>query len=125
MSTYIELVNGKGRGVFTDKKIKRGDLIESSPIIEFPQEDWEYIGKTVLGVYCFFWGEGLKDGAMVLGYGSLYNHSYRPNAIFCRRFSEKVMDFIAIKDIEAGEEILINYNGEPDDHEPVWFDVVE
>ena len=56
---------------------------------------------------------------------SLYNHSYKPNAIYIRKVSEKVIDFVAIRDIEAGEEITINYNGVSDSNQPVWFDVVE
>ena len=124
MSTYVSTAEGKGRGVFTDKRLHKGETIESAPVIEFPEEEWEHIGETVFGVYCFFWGENFKDGAMVLGNGSLFNHSYSPNAIYCRRLSDKVMDFIAIRGIEAGEEITINYNGDPDDKDPVWFDVV-
>ena len=27
--------------------------------------------------------------------------------------------------IEPGEEIFVNYNGEPDDKDELWFDVVE
>jgi len=28
----------------------------------------------------------------------------------------------AVRDIEAGEELFINYNGDWDDTRPVWFD---
>lgn len=60
-----------------------------------------------------------------MGHGSLYNHSYRPNAKYVRKVSEGVIDFVAVRDIEVGEEITVNYNGYPGDNEPVWFDVVE
>ena len=33
-----------------------------------------------------------------------------------------MFNFFAYKDIKAGEEILINYNGEVDDDELLWFD---
>lgn len=125
MSIFVNSVEGKGRGVFTGKKIYKGEIIESAPVIEFPEEEWGHVGETIFGVYCFFWGEDLKSGALALGNGSLYNHSYRPNAIFCRRVSDKVIDFVAIRDIEEGEEITINYNGKPDNSDPVWFDVIE
>jgi SET domain-containing protein len=125
MSTYVRFIEDKGRGVFTDKKINIGDIIESSPVIEFPEEDWKHVAETVINSYCFFWGEDRKRGALALGHGSLYNHSYKPNAKYIRKVSEKVIDFVAIKDIEAGEEITVNYNGVPDDNEPVWFDVIE
>lgn len=118
-------MEGKGRGVFTDTKINEGDLIESSPVIEFPEEEWEHIGETNLNSYCFFWGEELKQGALALGNGSLYNHSYKPNARYVRRVGDGLIDFVAVRDIEAGEEITVNYNGYPEDDESVWFDVVE
>jgi SET domain-containing protein len=31
------------------------------------------------------------------------------------------MDIIAIKDIGLGEQILVNYNGEPSNQDPLWF----
>ena len=36
------------------------------------------LAETVLKDYCFNWAEGKV--ALALGYGSIYNHSYRPNA---------------------------------------------
>jgi uncharacterized protein len=72
--------------------------------------------------YCFVWGRGTM--AVALGYGSLYNHSYQPNA---RYDDEKgqIKVFTAIRDIPLGEEIVVNYNREPGDQSPVWFKVRE
>ena len=61
--------------------------------------------------------------ALALGYGSLYNHSYQPNARYDDE-SGQTKVFTAIRDIEAGEEITVNYNGEPEDESPVGFEVV-
>jgi SET domain-containing protein len=36
----------------------------------------------------------------------------------------KAIEFSAIRDIQKGEEITMNYNGLPEDKTPVWFDVV-
>jgi len=33
--------------------------------------------------------------------------------------------YIAIRDIQAGEEVTINYNGDANSKESVWFDVIE
>lgn len=52
----------------------------------------------------------------------LFNHSYEPNAIYEINFNNHTFDFYAFKDIKAGEEILINYNGDVDDKELLWFD---
>ena len=35
------------------------------------------------------------------------------------------MTFTALRPIEAGEEITVNYNGSPDDPAPVGFKVIE
>jgi uncharacterized protein len=59
--------------------------------------------------------------AVVLGYGSLYNHSYKPNAYYRDR-RNRVKEFIALRDIAAGEEITINYNGSPHDPSDVGFE---
>jgi SET domain-containing protein len=31
------------------------------------------------------------------------------------------MEVVAIRDIHAGEEITINYNGDPENQAPLWF----
>jgi hypothetical protein len=36
-------------------------------------------------------------------------------------FDAQTIDFYCIKPIAAGDEILINYNGEADNMEKVWF----
>ena len=72
--------------------------------------------------YCFEWGRGTV--AVALGYGSLYNHSYQPNARYDDE-SGQAKVFRAIRDIAPGEEIVVNYNGEPGDETPVWFKVME
>jgi hypothetical protein len=35
------------------------------------------------------------------------------------------MKFIALRPIKKGQEITINYNGDHDSLNPVWFDVIE
>ncbi|MES9794000.1 SET domain-containing protein-lysine N-methyltransferase, partial [Priestia megaterium] len=37
-------------------------------------------------------------------------------------FDNHTFDCYAYTDIQAGEEILINYNGDEDDQELLWFD---
>jgi uncharacterized protein len=112
-----------GRGIFATREIKKGELIHESPLIITPKNEYKYLRKTVLIEYVFWWDEDNDECAVALGYGSLFNHSYTPNALFKRRYDKETIDFIALTDIKTGEEILINYNGEPDDDTPMWFDV--
>lgn len=115
---------GCGRGVFAARAFDAGELIERTPCLTFPAKDWPPIEKTRLDDYCFVWGSDRKEGALPLGYGSVYNHSYRPNATYVRRLAEHLMEFVAIRDIAEGDEIRTNYNRDPDDMSPVWFEVL-
>ena len=40
-------------------------------------------------------------------------------------YEHRTIDFYAIRTIEAGEEITVNYNGEPGIDTPVWFDAAK
>ncbi|MDO7905370.1 SET domain-containing protein [Paenibacillus sp. JX-17] len=114
------LSNGEfNRGVFAVQDIPKGTLFHSAPVIPYPNEDHEHIEKTILDDYAFSYGA--NHTAIVLGYGSLFNHSYTPNAEYDIRFDKHSFDFFAYTDIKAGEEILINYNGEVDNDDPLWF----
>ena len=120
----IEVKNtGKyGRGIFATENFKKGDLIESAPIIVISKNEWEEMRESILKNYVFRWGE---DKALVLGYGALYNHSFSPNARYLSNKNNLTIDFSAYKDIKAGEEILINYNGDPKDQSSLWFKVID
>ena len=122
-AVIIKRIKGKGRGVFARRNIAKGELIESVPLLLMTADEYaEGPANSPLKDYCFNWGE--NQVALALGYGSLYNHSYKPNA----RYEDSGRDtkaFIAIRPINAGEEITINYNGDPKSRARVWFDVVE
>ncbi|MGV3240858.1 SET domain-containing protein, partial [Streptococcus hyovaginalis] len=107
------------RGVFATCDIKKGTLFHEAPVVPYPNEQHKYIERTVLEDYVYEYG--INHSAVVLGYGMLFNHSYEPNATYEINFDKHTFDYYAYKDIKAGEEILINYNGEVDDYEPLWF----
>ena len=114
-----------GRGVFADKDFKPGELIESAQVIVIPAEQWPLLEKTELFNYGYAFGEDLTEMAIALGFGSLYNHSYTPNARYLRRCREKTIDFLALRPIAAGEEITVNYNGTSTCRDPLWFPIAE
>lgn len=117
-------VKGKGRGVFALRNFKKGELIERCPVLVIPERHSEYILNTKLDHYAFDWDED-EDLALILGYGMIYNHSYSPNARMVHDITKRVSDVIAYRAIKAGDEILINYNGNPNDKSELWFSVVE
>jgi hypothetical protein len=113
----------KGLGVFALKDFKAGELIESPPVLIFDTKGRKNLEKTILSHYIYPW-RSTRGAALVLGYGSIYNHSFSPNADWCQNFKTQSMVFRAIKTIKKGEEILVNYNGEPDDESEIdWFEV--
>jgi SET domain-containing protein len=101
-------VRKKGRGVFARTKILKGTVIERVPVVTLPVEEvFDPTRRSKLAQYVFNWKEGTV--AIALGYGSLYNHSYRPNAKFSSE-GRLTQVFSAIRDIDAGEEITVDYN---------------
>jgi uncharacterized protein len=115
---------GKGRGIFARRKILKGETIEQAPVVVLPASEIEFLDKTVLQDYYFLWGEDKAQAAVMLGLCSLCNHSYKPNAVYQRKPESLTIEFVARRDIEAGEEVTINYNGDPENQEPVWFDTL-
>ncbi|MBK7811245.1 MAG: SET domain-containing protein-lysine N-methyltransferase [Saprospiraceae bacterium] len=111
-----------GRGVFTAEKIHKGDLIEICPVIIIPRSEVDTIHQTELHDYYFVWGENNQEAAIALGFGSIYNHSYNPNAEFILDLANSNIDFYSIQDIEPGTEITVNYHGDPECLDDLWFD---
>lgn len=119
----VVLFPGKGRGVVARRQFSAGEIVETVPVLVLPAEQWEHIEKTVLYNYTYGWGPKLEHAGLALGLGSLYNHSFQPNARYVRHLDELTIDFVALRTIEEGEEITVNYNGDPDDTSPMWFEV--
>ncbi len=108
------------KGVFALEKIEIGEVIEVCPVIILNQNDTKQIDGTELYNYYFSWKD--QGSAIALGYGSIYNHSYQPNARYKTNYTSKTITFKAIKAIKKGEEILVNYNGDPESQNKVWFE---
>jgi hypothetical protein len=112
--------NQRGRGVFAKARIREGDIVEESPMLVIPSNEWQKAKDTLLYEYVFPWGNGV---AIALGYGSLFNHKYEANVEYVRPSKRLVTQFIALREIEVGEELFINYNGDPYDKTDVGFTV--
>lgn len=107
---------GKGKGVFAGRRFVAGEVLARDPVLPFEGEL-----PPGLADYEFLWRTGV--GCVVLGYGSIYNHSYEPNARYDRDFDRREMVFSTLREITPGEEITINYNGDPQSREPLWFEL--
>ena len=89
-----------GFGVFAEKKIRKGEIVEQCYFIlsngwDDSLEDYYFAAKRKYAVF--------------LGYGSIYNHSDEPNADYNINIKKRIATIKADRDIQKGEEILISY----------------
>ncbi len=111
-----------GRGVFADKNIKPGTVLEISPVIVISSKDRKKIEQSRFHDYIFEWGARHRMAALGLGYISLYNHDYASNCDYEMDFDANTITIKSVKNIKKGEELCINYNAAPNDKTKVWFD---
>jgi len=109
-----------GLGVFAARPFEQGDLIECCPMIVCPAPEEALVEQTRLRGLYFTWKD---DGiGIALGYGSLYNHSWRPNAAYELDYRRRVARFRAVRPIGDNDEVTINYTGDPEGRGELWFD---
>jgi SET domain-containing protein len=112
----------RGRGVFATETIPMNTTIEIAPVIVLTKEHRVIVEQTLLYDYIFEWGEDHKLAAVALGYVSIYNHTVHPNCVYEMDYENETISIMTIKDIQAGDELFINYNAEIDQESPVWFE---
>lgn len=114
---HLQLDTPKGRGVFSSTMIFAGTILDTSPVLVLdPAENTTHIENTTLYHYTYNWplqtpsGKVVKTQAVVLGLGSLFNHSTRnQNVGWYRDLERQVVLYTALRDIEVGEELCISY----------------
>ena len=100
-----------GQGVFADRAIAAGEVIERCPYIVIDDDDLAEANR--LQDYLFTSPDQPGDYLCVLGYGMMYNHSDAPNAEW--EIDDDDIHFVrftALKPIADGEEIFQNYGAE-------------
>lgn len=121
---FIATTQNKGKGMFCSKAILADTVIETAPVIVMSLEDRSHLDKTLLHDYIFEWQpNGKLLCCMALGQVPIYNHSYQSNCEYFMDYDAETIQIKTVRNIEAGEELTINYNGNWNDEKPVWFDV--
>jgi hypothetical protein len=118
---YTKETVQKGWGVFTSEAITADTLIEISPVIVMSSKEKKLLDKTTLYNYIFDW-EG-DQCCMAMGLIPVYNHDYRSNCEYFQDYEDRTIFIKTVRDIEADEELTINYNGDWDNEKKVWFEV--
>lgn len=101
-----------GWGVFTTQALEKNELVEECSYIAYGRPP----GHTELNDYAFHMetppGKPPVEGGyhtLVLGYGSLYNHSYQNNIIYYFDPERDLYLYHAAQRIEPWEQLFINY----------------
>jgi SET domain-containing protein len=105
-TNYIAKSKIGGRGVFSGKCYKKGEIVEISPCIT---DNISAFNKGILKDYVF--SHKFPLHVLSLGYGSMYSHSDEPNLSYSINETDKDlhMIFTAEKDIKKDEELFISY----------------
>ena len=97
-------------GVFTDKKIKKLDVIQEAPYCTFPEKELKKSDIVVRYSYSSEgWDERVDECVIGFGFAALYNHSEEPNCAYELDTINEVMRHYALEDIPAGSELYIDY----------------
>lgn len=121
---HIHRTEEKGNGVYTRKALPKETIIEVSPVIVMTADERTLLDQTLLHDYIFEWGADGEEMmcCMAQGYISVYNHSPSSNCEYFMDYQEKTIMVMTMRDIAANEELTVNYNGNWDNNEPVWFE---
>ncbi len=120
---FIAPSENKGRGVYTSEDIEAGTTVEVSPVLVMSREERILLDQTLLHDYIFEWGDEKSQCCMALGYVPVYNHSYTSNCEYGMDYEQQLISVTTVRAVKAGEELLVNYNGDWDDATPLWFEV--
>ncbi len=92
-----------GRGVFANKDIHKGEVIEKIPYIEFSRENsFKEIEKYTFGLKN-------KNVCLMMSYSSMLNHSNDPNSTIEECDNNEYLHLYSLKDIKKDEEITLSY----------------
>ena len=109
----------KGRGVFASERIPAKTVIEVCPVLILDPRDVSHVKKSMLDHYTYNWPwkDKTKTQVVVLGLGSMFNHStYAQNVAWTRDVPNECITYTALRNIEAGEELCISYGSSR-----LWF----
>ncbi len=116
VNVFVELYPDMGRGLETFASLKKGTFVMQSELLVLDVADTMIVNSTELKHYTFKYSD-FQD-CLCLGLGEIFNHSDTPNVKYeLEDFEQqgqkrKVMMFTALRDIEAGEQLFIDYNAD-------------
>ncbi|HEV7781886.1 MAG TPA: SET domain-containing protein [Chitinophagaceae bacterium] len=119
---FIAPTSQMGRGVFTSEDIPANTVVEVAPVLVMDKGERKLLDQTLLHDYIFEWDTAKGQCCMALGYVPVYNHSYKSNCEYEMDIAQQQISIKTVHFIKAGEELFINYNGDWNDSNPLWFE---
>lgn len=102
-----------GHGIFATKAISADTTLEECPFLRIGADEC----ADSLDDYVFNLESAEENGdgdvySLVLGWGSLFNHSYRHNTEYWHDTKRDLIVFHTIKRVAAGSQLFVNYGKE-------------
>lgn len=103
-----------GWGVFAAEDIAAGTVIERAPILVLDPVDTsnpplnDYVFAVTYDKRSSLYGQL----AMVLGWGSLFNHADDPNVEHRIVLETRLFEFVTVRAIPAGDQCFVSYGAE-------------
>lgn len=115
-----------GRGVFAARAFSAGEKVDTCPVVILlkPLPQLPPRIRTLVYSWSSLIGGAQPSTALVLGYGSLYNHDNPANLRYVANEADQTIEYFACRDVECHEELTINYNnagGEAVSTDDCWF----
>lgn len=100
-----------GWGVFTTADLPAGTLVERTPFLVLDPVDAQ---NPPLNDYVFVVTHNPRSPlfgqlALVLGWGSLFNHAGEANVQHHLKLKERLFDFVTTRAVSAGEQLFVDY----------------
>lgn len=116
----IKTSNEFGRGLYATRLIYSGELICVCEVLPLSPADTRAVNATDLKFYTFKYSEATD--CLVLGDGELFNHAFPANVSYALEYFKEPhlqgrdrMYFRATRDIEAGEQLFIDYSADDEE----------
>lgn len=110
----------KGWGIFALRNFEVDELIESAPVIVMSAEEMKLLNQTKLHDYIFHWEDG--QCCMAMGNIPIFNHAAPSNCEYFQDYEKGIIEIKTVLPIAKGEEMTINYMGDSDTQDEVWFE---
>lgn len=115
MKYFIKTTEDMGRGIWASMQgaaIRKGEVLFQNEVLVLDPFDSVLLESTALKYYVYTYNN--EQSCLLLGEGTLLNHSINPNVAYTLTTvgDRKVMSFYALRDIELGEQLFIDYGAD-------------